>query len=122
MMLRCATRFSLCFGVCVVVLNDLLYEQGSTCLIFFKTCIARFSLRGPEQSGNKANNRGKHKAQEHKGKKTQNKTNEIIYDDQVSRSPESPLGPTFVLPPKYVALGTPAGARLSHEHANPLFP
>jgi hypothetical protein len=86
-------------------------------LIFFKTCIARFSLRG-EQPGNKANNRGKHKAQEHKDKKTHNKTNETIYDDQVSQSPESPLGPTFELPPKYVALATPAGARLSHEHAN----
>jgi hypothetical protein len=32
-------------------------------------CIARFSLRGGEQSGNKANNRGKHKVQEHKDKK-----------------------------------------------------
>jgi ATP-dependent Zn protease len=37
--------------------------------IFFKTCIARFSLRGGEQSGNKANNRGKHKAQEQKDKR-----------------------------------------------------
>jgi hypothetical protein len=82
-------------------------------------CITRFSLRGGEQSGNKANNRGKHKAKEHKyKKKTKNKTNETIYDDQVSQSLESPLGPTFVLPPKYVALATPAGARLSHEHAN----
>jgi hypothetical protein len=32
---------------------------------FFKTCIARFSLRGGEQSRNKANNRGKNKAQAH---------------------------------------------------------
>jgi hypothetical protein len=50
--------------------------------------------------------------------RTKNKTNKTIYDDQVSQSPQSPLGPTFVLPPKYVALATPAGARLSHEHAN----
>jgi hypothetical protein len=58
-------------------------------------------------------NSGKHKA-----KNTKNKTNETIYDDQVSQSPQSPLGPTFVLPPKDVALATPARARLSHEHAD----
>jgi hypothetical protein len=84
--------------------------SASAVYIFFKTCIARFSLRWGEQSGNKVKTEGNTK---HK-----NKTNETIYDDQVSQSPQSPLGPTFALPPKYVVPATPAGVRLSHEHAN----
>jgi hypothetical protein len=87
--------------------------QPSKVRIFFLTCIARFSLRRGEQSGNKAKTEWSTKH-----KNTKNKTNETIYDDQVSQSPQSPLGPTFVLPPKDVALATPARARLSHEHAN----
>jgi hypothetical protein len=50
---------------------------------FLKTCIARFSLRRRgEQSGNKAKT---HKAQK-KHKEQKNKTNETIYDDEVSQS------------------------------------